>query len=325
MTTVPEFWIDRAALLDGDIGALAIRALTRSGELQRLRRGRYAFGDSWDNADEHERHRIRVLELGDALGGRAAISHDSAALLHGIDLPGGVIQRVHVTWPASPGRRTTTNIRPHRGRVEPAHLQTIDGVLVTSAARTVFDIACSASLERAISAADSALHQDLCTAAELADLLTVSKRVPGAFRARRILEFSDGLAESVGESICRLRMAQLGLPAPTLQAVIPDLVEGPSVRVDFEFESLRTVTEFDGRTKYGRLLEPGQTAGDAVFAEKVREDRIRDTGRQCVRVIWADLSRPQAMLTRFRAAFTRAGFPDWRPDAPRFRPAARPV
>ncbi len=325
MTTAPELWIDRAALMDGDLGAPAIRAMARSGELHRLRRGRYAFGESWDVADDQERHRIRALELGVSLAGRAAISHESAALLHGIDLPGGAIQRVHVTWPASLGRRTTTNITPHRGRVDPTHLQTIGGVLLTSPARTVFDIACSATIERAISAADSALHQKFCSATELADVLAAGKRVPGAFRARRILEFADGLAESVGESICRLRLVQIGLPAPTLQSVIPELIESPRVRVDFEFERLRTVAEFDGRTKYGRLLEPGQTAGDAVFAEKVREDRIRETGRQCVRVIWSDLNRPGAMLNRFCAAFRRAGFPDWTPEPARFRPSARPV
>ena len=164
MTTAPELWIDRAALMDGDLGAPAIRAMARSGELHRLRRGRYAFGESWDVADDQERHRIRALELGVSLAGRAAISHESAALLHGIDLPGGAIQRVHVTWPASLGRRTTTNITPHRGRVDPTHLQTIGGVLLTSPARTVFDIACSATIERAISAADSALHQKFCSA-----------------------------------------------------------------------------------------------------------------------------------------------------------------
>ena len=325
MTTAAETWIDRADLLEGDLGAAQIRAMVRSGELLRLRRGRYAFGDTWAEADHHQRHRIKALELGHALAGRAAISHESAALLHGLDLPGGPIPRVHVTWPASLGQHATANITPHRGRVSPAQIQMIDGVLVTSPARTVFDVACSASIERAISVADSALHKKLCAVSDLADVLTEGRRVPGAFRARRILEFADGLSESVGESICRLRMAQLGLPAPTLQSAIQELAETVGARVDFEFEHLHTITEFDGRIKYGRLLKPGQQASDVVFAEKVREDRIRDTGRECVRVIWADLDRADGLLARFRAAFKRAGFPDWSPEPARFRPTARPV
>ncbi len=40
--------------------------------------------------------------------------------------------------------------------------------------------------------------------------------------------------------------------------------------------------EFDGRIKYGRLLRPGQEAGDAVFEEKRREDAIRDEGWKVV-------------------------------------------
>ncbi len=325
MITAGEAWIDRAVLLEGDVGPAQIRAMVRSGELLRLRRGRYAFGDAWAEADYHQRHRIKALELGHALAGRAVISHESAALLHGLDLPGGPIRRVHVTWPASLGQHASANITPHRGRVSAAQMQMIDGVLATSPARTVFDVACSASIERAISAADSALHKKLCAASDLADVLTAGRRVPGVLRARRILEFADGLSESVGESICRLRMAQLGLPAPTLQSAIPGLAQNMGARVDFEFERLHTVTEFDGKIKYGRLLKPGQQASDVVFAEKVREDRIRDTGRECVRVIWADLDRTDSLLARFRAAFKRAGFTDWSPEPLRFRPTARPV
>ena len=33
--------------------------------------------------------------------------------------------------------------------------------------------------------------------------------------------------------------------------------------------------EFDGKVKYGRLLLPGESPGDAVFREKRREDEMR--------------------------------------------------
>ena len=42
--------------------------------------------------------------------------------------------------------------------------------------------------------------------------------------------------------------------------------------------------EFDGAIKYGRLLLPGQDAGEVVFAEKQREDLVREiTGFGMVR------------------------------------------
>ena len=193
----------------------------------------------------------------------------------------------------------------------------VDGVLITSPARTVFDVARSLPWEYGVAAADSALRLGLCSAEDLLDVLEAAARTPGASRAHRIIEFADAGAESVGESICRLRFAQLGLPAPRLQTVIP-LADGSVARVDFDFEEYRTVGEFDGLNKYGRLLKPGQEPGEVVFAEKIREDRIRDTDRQCVRFIWRDFSVGAAMLSRCAAGFARAGHPNWKREAPRF-------
>jgi len=55
----------------------------------------------------------------------------------------------------------------------------------------------------------------------------------------------------------------------------------------------RTIGEFDGRVGYGRLVRPGQSPADAVYEEKLREDAIRDTGRQVVRWTWPELDRPR--------------------------------
>jgi hypothetical protein len=59
--------------------------------------------------------------------------------------------------------------------------------------------------------------------------------------------------------------------------------------VDFWWEAQRLAGEFDGLVKYGRLLRPGQTAADAVVAEKLREDGLRDQDVRVVRWIWKDL------------------------------------
>jgi hypothetical protein len=64
----------------------------------------------------------------------------------------------------------------------------------------------------------------------------------------------------------------------------------------------RTVGEFDGQVKYGRLLPPGQEPGDAVFAEKIREDEIRATGLAVVRWTWGDLPRFETVAERLRRA-----------------------
>ena len=145
--------------------------------------------------------------------------------------------------------------------------------------------------------------------------------MPGHHRASKIIAFADSRAESVGESISRLRMAQLGIPEPKLQVVIPQLSHRFGIRVDFEIAQLRTVVEFDGRIEYGRLLKPGQDGGDVVFEEKRREDAIRGTGREVIRIVWDELDSHRfgpVLLPRFRSAFARSGSPDWRPGPARF-------
>ena len=71
--------------------------------------------------------------------------------------------------------------------------------------------------------------------------------------------------------------------------------------------SARLLGEFDGRVKYGRLLRPGQTPGDVVWAEKLREDALRrTTGFGMERLVWADLDRPRSTADRLWAMLRRA-------------------
>ena len=58
--------------------------------------------------------------------------------------------------------------------------------------------------------------------------------------------------------------------------------------------------EFDGLVKYGRLLQPGQAPAEAVVAEKLREDALRDQDLRVVRWTWTDLSPFTPTATRLR-------------------------
>ena len=61
----------------------------------------------------------------------------------------------------------------------------------------------------------------------------------------------------------------------------------------------------DGKVKYGRLRRPGEESEDAVFREKLREDRVRDLGWEVVRWTWSDLQQPEVIADRLRRAFAR--------------------
>jgi hypothetical protein len=90
------------------------------------------------------------------------------------------------------------------------------------------------------------------------------------------------------------------LPRPVLQweVAAPRWIG----RTDFGWPELRTVGEFDGKIKYGRQLRPGPE-GDAVFAEKRREDVIRAAGFRVVRWTWDELDDFTDVVARLRSAF----------------------
>ena len=65
--------------------------------------------------------------------------------------------------------------------------------------------------------------------------------------------------------------------------------------------------EFDGRQKYGRLLQPGQDPGEVVFAEKQREDALREiTGISMFRLVWSDFDRPTLTVARVARLLRRS-------------------
>lgn len=114
-------------------------------------------------------------------------------------------------------------------------------------------------------------------------------------RWERALEFADPAAESAGESAVRGLICELGFQAPQLQREFV-LHDGRLVRVDFSWEGV--VAEFDGMVKY-RQSEglSGMSPGQALEAEKHREDGLRALGLGVVRIIWEDIMRP-AQLQR---------------------------
>jgi hypothetical protein len=76
-------------------------------------------------------------------------------------------------------------------------------------------------------------------------------------------------------------------------------------RADFGWPKLRTVGEFDGRAKYGRRLPGDRNPADAVYEEKLREDRLRALGFTDIRWSWSDLEDFAPTAARLRAALSR--------------------
>ncbi len=278
-----------------------LRVMRRTGELQHVRRGAYATDVV---TDEDEGHRLLLRATLPMLSPDASLSHTSAALLHGLPWWCDTFSRVHVTRSRTGGGRRDPLVHVHPALLEPGDRVCLDGMSVTSLARTTADCLRVLPYRRAVALGDAALRLGLHPE-ELAQQLHRASRRSGVSTARRAAAFLDGRAESVGESYSRVVLHELRLPPPDLQVEVHDEAGRLVGRCDFGWARFRTLGEFDGKIKYGRLLREGQEPGDVVFDEKVREDELRGLGNEVVRWTDADLRRPDVLRARILRAFAR--------------------
>jgi hypothetical protein len=299
---VDDIWMARELLTQGFDHADLAR-LRRTGELRQVRRGAYerVLVDPETTLSIEQRHRRQIAATAPQLESGAVVSHASAAVVHGLPVWGAAVERVHVTRSRSYGAKRRHLVEVHCAPVTDADRTVHDGVLVTSVARTVIDLARSLPFEQAVAAGDQALRLGV-TPAELDGCLAAMPRWPHVRQARRVLAFLDVRSESVGESVSRVRIRDEGLPDPELQREIRNGVGAFIARVDFCWDEHQIIGEFDGRVKYGRLLPPGKSLEDAIYAEKIREDALRDLGWRVVRWTWADLYTANRLRDRLDRA-----------------------
>lgn len=315
--------IDRATAHRMGITDRALQKHCAEGELIRLRPGVYMPWNQGRNRVEH--HAAAVHAAVQALAAPAVVSHASAAVLHGLQLWDVALTKVHMTRPGSEGGTTSGIRRLHVGPLTPEDITTVDGVAVTTVARTVVDVARTADFTRAVAVGDSALNSALTTPDALHDAVDRVRGRNGARRAAAAVRFMDARSESPGESWSRVQMDRGGLPRPELQSVIR--CEGRFLaRSDFHFRRLGIVGEFDGRIKYAGGDPSAAVGADGVlYREKRREDALRHRGLVVLRWGWADLRIPGRLRLMFSEARELAeALPAPRIDPPDPRDTYRP-
>jgi hypothetical protein len=297
-------WFDRLDALAAGYTDDEIGRRVREGRWVRLCRGAYAeLGSDDESRPPWERAIWRHVRAARAvyhrLGGRAVVSHQSALLLHGIEVSDLDLNRVHVTRLAGHGRSGDA-VCQHAARPPVVDPVVVDRVQMTPGPRSVVEAIRSTSYSVAVSVVDAALRQGIATADQLSDALQLFSHRTGIRTAAKAVTFGDGRSESVGESRLRVLLADLGLPAPVLQAEIRDHAGCLVARVDFLLARWGVIVEFDGALKYAG------SGADALIAEKAREDRLRDLGYEVVRATWADLGHPVDLVARIHRAIGRS-------------------
>ena len=280
----------------------AIGRALRSRGWRRLRVGTYTYSDLWPETAERLLT-VRSRSVFHKLGGAVALSHTSAAVEHGLRLWDVDLSLVHVTRLDGGAGRTESGVQHHEGFTLTSDLAERSGALVTGAARAAIETASLVRGEAGLVVLDSAVEQGLCTNRDLDDAYEVLRFWPDMLGVGPLVRMADGGAQSVGESRSRYLFYSHAIPAPKTQFAVEDEHGHVVAATDFGWPEHEAVGEFDGKLKYGRLLRPDQDPGDAVFAEKKREDMIRDLlpGWSFIRLTWSDLYAPARTAERVRA------------------------
>jgi len=277
-----------AELARRGVGESEVRTAVRTGTWVRLRPG--VFVSSADLAEVERTGRRPGLDALAVLTGlarpSAVLSGRTAAWVWGLPTPRSATSVVELTDPQ----------RWRRGRgwlmtcaALPDDETTVRGAYrVTTAARTLVDVARSWSEVDAVAAVDAALLRGLTTRAELAQVLARQSRVAGVPRSVRAVQLADGRAESWLETYGRLVFAALGLPPFTPQVELRAV--GRLVKVvDGWYPDEAVAVEFDGRVKYQRPAF-GRTPEQELWREKRDEDALRSSGVRFLRVAAEDLA-----------------------------------
>jgi very-short-patch-repair endonuclease len=277
-------------LLAAGLRSWQIQRRVARGELTVIHRGVYRVGPL-------PMPRWREMAAVLICGGSAHIGFASAAGLLNISggsRPRGDAERVDVV--TTRYRRVPPWIRLHRVRRLPADETTLhDGIPVTTAARTLVDLATTGNAEELEHALDEALRRRLTDAARLGDVLRRYPRRKGAGTLRRLVAGLDNpqLARSEAERRIRTLVRQAELPVPLMN------VNVAGYRVDLHWPDERLVVEVDGFAFHG--------SRDAFERDRRRDAEFISAGITTLRITWRQLvHRPFVVASRIGAALAVA-------------------
>ena len=206
------------------------------------------------------------------------VSHTTAAEIHGIQLPPWICrEQVHL----SRGRQTAAprrkGVKGHRIDVSEGDVIEIDGLSVTSPARTWLDLATVLSLEDLVVAGDQIVSEHarsfgppkmpMIPKPDLERFIVTHGRSWGIQKARLAFDRLRVGVDSPPESLVRLILENAGLPEFAVNYPLRD-ADGLIVAwTDLGCEAFRVCIEYDGE----HHLTPEQQAKDMTRDAKVAE------------------------------------------------------
>ena len=122
----------------------------------------------------------------------------------------------------------------------------IDGIRVTTPARTALDIACRYPFGRAVAAIDALARATHLKTADVELLAERYKGRRGIRNARRVLDLVDPGAESPKETWLRLLVIRHGFPRPQTQIPVYDEYGALIAVLDMGWEEIKLALDYEG-------------------------------------------------------------------------------
>lgn len=174
----------------------------------------------------------------------AVFAGPSAAFLHGVKHAASYNDDVHVILAPDLRLRSHQGLRIHATEVEADEVEWRDGLRRTTAARTVWDVACWAELTHAVSIVDWLLRRDRVGPTDLADLVERHGTHLSRSRALRVFDLADPRARSAAESSLRIRLVTAGIPRPAARHPVR-LANGRVLHPELAWPEFRVAVELD--------------------------------------------------------------------------------
>ena len=280
-----------------------------AGLTHRVSHGAYIAAQFWQEMRAPDRYLHMVIAAAHTRRTQPVFSFWSAAAIHGLPILGSWPERVHISVGAATGGRSTGQIVRHVAPLRGEEVVEVDGILVTSVARTVLDMAGLPEQLGAVVVADRALRLDrfervppMVSRDDLERAYAARQPFRTHARVRAVLDFAVGESDSALESVSRFNMRAVGLPKPTLQQRFDDHL-GLIGWSEFYWPEFALVGEADGRMKY---LDPayraGRTLEQVLYDEKVRADRLRAINLRVSRWDWETGLSAEALRRHLVAA-----------------------
>ena len=261
----------RAQLLRRGLASHTIDRMVSAGRVIVLRRGLYQIGPQ---PAGRAAETVAVLACGPA--GR--ISHGSAAVYHGVLDATNAQRAVEVTVPRD-NRRRIEGVRLHRVRdLFPDEVTILDGIPITTPARTLLDIAETMTSREVEQALATAHRKGLVTREEMRTMVERHPRHRGAPLLRRLLDAEGDPAFTRSRAEERLLdIVRSGrLPQPELN------VRLLGHEVDFLWREARVVAEVDGYAFH--------SSKESFAADRRRDAELAAGGYRILRFTWSDVT-----------------------------------